>query len=90
MSSSEIDKCSIGVLNGDECHKPDFTRKNGILDINELGEKDMKLILLRSGFKNLNTICHHHMVFYLQRFEKKQKYCCDPLRKHAKLISSKY
>ena len=91
MSSSELkEKCSIGVYNDDLCHKSDYTRRQELIYVEDLNENDLKLIKLRSGIKEIASICNHHKTVYLQRFEQNEKYCCDPFRKHAKLISSKF
>ena len=66
--SANNNKCSIGVLNGDKCHKDDFTRRPCSFKVEEIEEGELRLIKWRSGFCDLNTICHHHKIKYLQRY----------------------
>ena len=88
-NNTELAKCSIEVLNGDKCRKDDFTRRPCLFKAEEI-EQGERLIEWRSGFCDLNTICHHHKIKYLQRFEKTQIHCCDPFRIHSKFVSGKF
>ena len=89
-NNTELAKCSSGVLNGSKCHKNDFTRRPCLFKAEEIERGKLRLIKWRSGFCHLNTICHHHKIKYLQRFEKNQMHRCDPFRRHSKFIRSKF
>ena len=69
-NNTELAKCFIGVLNGDKCHKDDFTQRPCFFKTEEIEKGELRLIKWRSGFCDLNTICHHHKIKYLQKFEK--------------------
>ena len=89
-NNTKLAKCSIGVLNEDKFHKDDFTQWPCLFKAEKIEEEELRLVKFRSAFCDLNTICHHHKIKCLQRFEKNQIHCCDPFRRHSKFVSSKF
>ena len=55
--------CSIGEIDGSECHNIVHTHgKVGTLQIVELAKGDLELLIWRTGIRkiHLETICLHH------------------------------
>ena len=88
-NTAELTKCSIGVLNGDKSHKYDFTQRPCLFKAEDI-EEELILIKRRSGFCDLNTVCHHHKIKYLQGSEKNQIHYCVSFRRHSKFVSGKF
>lgn len=95
----------IGELLNDACHKTVFSRMSGLKNWYEFSTDEQKSILLRSDVRDLHSVCfHHEKVFitryrisditryqvFITRYQSRQKYCCDPFRKHRKKCDSKF
>src|SRR5215470_1488699 len=88
---SSGDSCFIGTQLRDVCHLLTYCRNKGFLLFSDLSENDRRLLLLRTGISskpsNSDTLCFHHQVFFLSRYESFQKFCCDPFRVHKKHVT---
>ena len=91
-SNIDHEKCSMGKLLKENCS----ARTSSMDDIafkalNNLSEEQFELLELRSGVmlnKNNEVICNHHENLFLNKFSFYEKYCCDPLKIHKKLVKS--
>ena len=85
--------CTLGriLANTDSCHKLSFSRKVGMISYDELSEDEVKLIQYRSGsyrFVSGSTICLHHKICFVEKFEVEQRFCCDPFGQYASKVKS--
>lgn len=76
--------CSIGETLNNECHKDSYTKASRLVNVSDLSKTDKKLLCLRSGVSDerLSTICEHHKIYYLKKYETYQTFCCDPFTSH--------
>ena len=88
-SASGLKSCSVGIKVGDNCHQLSYCRKQCIYNTTDLDEEQVKIMKRRAGIEKLDTVCHHHLTMFFQRYESLQKTCCDPFKRHAKQVSSK-
>lgn len=82
-----LEDCSVGVyLNQQsECHKTTYSRKTGLLNLQDLPTETLKLLKNRTGIGQLSTsdtMCLHHEKIFLHRYEHLQVKCCDPFVRH--------
>ena len=89
VSASGLKSCFIGIKVGDNCHQLSYCRKQCIYNTTELDDEQVKIMKRRAGIEKLDTVCHHHLTMFFQRYESLQKTCCDPFKRHAKQVSSK-
>ena len=79
--------CSIGDMEQSTlCHKTTYTNGHtSLLSIAELSEKEIQLIVWRTGIKvdQFNTICLHHKMIYINKFVFLHPFCEDPFRRHV-------
>jgi hypothetical protein len=88
-SSEELQKCSVGILLDDNCHKKSYSRTTGFILVTNLTEEEQKLLRLRAEINLLGcdqTICNHHKAVYITRYESRQTSCVDPFKRHKKLF----
>ena len=84
-----MEKCSYGLISGDECHKKTYSKECKLKLINEFDSEQRELIYWRSGLSviNLNAkVCSHHEYWLLNQFEIQKKKCCDPFQNHKKAV----
>jgi hypothetical protein len=88
-----MDKCTIGEVLDEDCNviSEAFNRSAGFHNIADESLESRELLTLRSGvnvtaYENA-TLCNYHEKIYLSRYESMQKFCCDPFKKHKKLIT---
>ena len=86
--------CTLGRMleSTESCHKLSFSRKVGMIRYDELSEDEVKLIQYRSGchcFVSGSTICLHHKIYFLDKFEVEQRVCYDPFDQHASKVKSR-
>jgi len=84
----ELKPCSIGAFQNDDCHKVNFTRIMDLQNISELTSENQELLLWRSGSpESCETVCAHHKVVYLTRYQTIQHLtCCNPFHHHKKTV----
>ena len=93
---NDYDQCFIVNHLKEECRKKSFSRKTGMILLQDVSEKDRALLEWRYEVKisesDLNKdICYHHEKMYLTRYVGLQKYCCDPYNTHGDhFITSKW
>ena len=89
MSADKSEQCSVGKINGTECHKLSYTQQTNLVSITSLEQSEINILSLRSGvnLEQLISICEHHKAFFLNKFETYQKFCMDPFQSHNKKIS---
>lgn len=89
LRSSEVTPqfiCTVGNLLDSSCKNFTLTREKNVYIIFEtLTKQDLELLTWRTNghYIENDTICSHHLCYFLKYFEKNQKVCCDPLHKHA-------
>ena len=89
-SASGLKSCSVGIKVGDNCHQFSYCRKQCIYNTTELDEEQIKILKRRAGIEKLDIFCHHHLTIFFQVYGSLQKTCCDPFKRHAKQVSSKF
>ena len=89
-TASGLKPCSVGIKVGGNCYQLSYCRKQCIYNTTELDEEQVKIMKRRAGTEKLDTVCHHHLTIFFQRYESLQKVCCDPFKCHAKQVSSKF
>ena len=89
-STSGLKSCSVGIKVGDICHQLSYCRKQCIYNTTELDKEQVKIMKRRAGIEKLGTVCRHNLTVSFQRYESLQKTCCDPFKRHAKQVSSKF
>lgn len=84
-----LEVCSIGKEIETDCHKNSYTQKNNLTEISSLTSEEINILSLRTGVRseNLHTICEHHKIFFLKKYEVYQKECLDPFKCHKKKIT---
>lgn len=91
MSQTEqlIEQCSIGKVNGTECHKKNYTQVVNLKNIEAISASEKELLAARSGVSCalILTVCEHHKIYYLKKFETYQTSCFDPFNCHKKKIT---
>ena len=85
---NDYDQCFIVNHLKEECRKKSFSRKTGMILLQDVSEKDRALLEWRYEVKisesDLNKdICYHHEKMYLTRYVGLQKYCCDRYNTHG-------
>jgi len=57
------------------------------VDIAELADEDVELICRRTSMaeNEIQSVCKHHHMMYLSKYNLQWKKCCDPFAKHKKL-----
>ena len=89
MSEKKIEAFSVGNENGTESHKNIYTQLKNLSAIESLNLLDIDHLNLRSGVSSelLFTICEHHKMFFLHKYESYQTSCFDPYKIHKKKIT---
>ena len=82
-------KCSIGENLNQNCDEVHYIRKRGRISFSSLCEDDQFRLARRTGSENIMDICLHHKWKYLNWYERKQAYCCDPWKKQRKRVLGK-
>lgn len=82
-SSIELESCVIGKAKSLKCHVLFYTKKTGLKSFREFSTDDQKLLSWRAevDVKADETICLHHVAMFLDKFESRQKACCNPFNK---------
>ena len=85
--------CTLGrILEVTEsCHKLSFSPKVGMISSDDLSEDEVKLIQYRSGcyhFVSGSTIFLQLKIYFVEKFEVEQRFCCDPFGQHASKVKS--
>ena len=85
--------CTLGrILEVTEsCHKLSFSPKVGMMSYDDLSEDEVKLIQYRSGcyhYVSGSTIFLHLKIYFVEKFEVEQRFCCDPFGQHASKVKS--
>ena len=79
-------KCSIGENLNQNCDELHYIRTRGRISFSSLCEDDQFRLASRTGSENITDICLHHKRKYLNWYEIKQAYCCNPWKKHRKRV----
>ena len=88
MSENKIEVCSVGIENGDECHKTTYTQLKNLSVIESLNPFDIDLLSFRRVVSSeLFTICEHCKIFFLHKYECYQTSYFDPYKIHKKKIT---
>lgn len=89
MSGTDLELCSVGKFQQTECHKKSYASVAKVVKIETLDPIEIELISLRSGvdFEALVTICEHHRILLLKKFETHHSACFDPFQCHKKQIT---
>lgn len=90
FGSIPIKSCFVGIKVSDNCHQISYCRKQCIYNTTELNEEQVKIMKRKAGIKKLDTVSHHHLTIFFRQYESLQKTCGDPLKRHAKQVSSKF
>lgn len=80
-------QCSIGILQGSECHLKTYTTLYQIEPFEDLSSDVREILMWRTGLTLINykaTTCLHHKHVYLKRYVQKQSRCCNPFNIHSK------
>lgn len=94
-SSSKDDsnfKCSVGSLLNISCENTSLTKSKDIYLISEkLSKEEVEILVWRTNkqYSETDYICSHHLCYFLKYFEKNQKSCCDPFKKHSVPLTKK-
>ena len=81
-----LNACYVGALTNDSnnCHKKSFTKKLGLIFIENLTETEKECLLWRSNLRRLDAsqnsnlnVCHHHKLLFLSKYTRKLMPCCD-------------
>ena len=86
--------CTLGRMLEitESCHKLSFNQKVRLLSYDEFPEDEVKLLQYSSGchiFVSGCTICLHHKIYFLAKFEMEQRVCCDPFGQYASKVKSR-
>lgn len=86
---SNMAECSIGVfLNDENCSNTSYSRQSNINNFLDFTESERKLLYLRTGCYNIDTVCTYHGKKYLDKFTHLfGNSCCDPFSLHKKVIT---
>ena len=85
-----MEGCSIGeYLEDSKYHKYSYVAECKLKNIEEFDDESIELLELRTGLKNLSSICLHHEYVYLKKFSSNQRKCCDPLLAHVRPTTKK-
>lgn len=87
-----MEKCSVGTILGDDCHKLVYCRRSSLTPFSVLSEENQKLVALRCNLpldSELVSLCRHHEFMYLKKYPLLQKQCCDLFSLHKKRIRKK-
>ena len=71
-SASGLKSFSVGIK-GIDCHQLSYCRKQCIYNTTELDDEQVKIMKRRAGIEKLDTVCHHHLTIFFQRYESLQK-----------------
>jgi hypothetical protein len=74
-----------------DCHSTTYTKKKDILSVSRLSDRQKELLLWRIQGLTLtsdSTICFHNYFYYTPYFENFFKKCCDPSKRHNKVVRS--
>lgn len=84
--------CKVGSFLSSFCNKSS-TQSNDLFIIEEkLSKEQLQLLIWRTGcqhFDKEDTICSDHFNYYIINFEKRQKACSDPFKRHLKPLTNK-
>lgn len=79
-----MEGCTIGKHNKDsQCHKSSYISERRIKDIKEFDDDSVELLELRTGLRNLTSICLHHEYVFLKKYASNQRKCSDPFSTHS-------
>lgn len=84
---SEIPSCYFGNELEKECHKSDFCRSVGTVNLSTFSEEEAETLLWRAGLLNHTgeiSICNHHKEVFGNVFERRNNKCCGILKNHSK------
>lgn len=90
-----MEQCTIGKALKEDCHitSDAICKTTGFHKVSELEHASIQLLQWRSGVTfdsgDHNTVCFYHEKVLISRYESLQKSCCDPFKRHKKLIKSK-
>ena len=81
---NDNERCSIGLINNEVCHKQTYVKSNDIKKISNLNDVEKDLIISRSGIEmdENATVCLHHEYVYLKRYSIIHITCCNPFNSH--------
>lgn len=84
--------CTVGTLLNSSCENTSLTKNRDIYVISdELSKEDVELLSWRTNnqYCEKDTICSHHLCYFLKYFQKNQKACCDPFQRHSVPLTKK-
>ena len=87
-----MDKSSIGNLLEVDCHKKSYPlQRQGLVTTSTLSLEEQKVlhicVLEASSMEGLlGTICFFHKYYFLEKYAKLEKKCCNPFKIHNKSI----
>ena len=86
--------CTLGRMLEitESSHKLSVNQNVGLISYEEFPKDEVKLIQYRSGcyvFVSGKTICLHHKIYFLAKFEMEQRVCCDPFGQYASKVKSR-
>ena len=87
---SKAQDCCVGGNLNIPCNLISYIKEIGIINFIDLNEEQQELLILRTGLRDISTICFHHMKGYLDKYSLHQTKCCDPFHCHKKIAKGKY
>ncbi|XP_071950770.1 ARL14 effector protein-like [Antedon mediterranea] len=89
-TGENLNPCSIGLALNEDCHlNTIFRGSHALINATDLSKEKKVLLEWRTAveFADDNTICNHHEKKYISYYERLQRQCCDPFKRHKKAIT---